>query len=101
MRFFSKIVFICNLCFVLAAVLRLIEMIPREGKGHEAVIPLPVVEGTLAILGLLLAFVLNAIFVLCCMYLGARRRLHIIPRAVLFFNLLIFPVQVWFSLLSD
>ena len=45
MRFFSKIVFLCNLCFLVSIPLRMWEQAaPKVGKGSEAVTLQPLIS---------------------------------------------------------
>ena len=95
MRFFSRIVLLCNCCFIIAVVLRYIEMVKRTKGNFESAIPLPLLEGTLVILGYG-AIMINVIFVCVSFYLLATKKIKLIPRWIVLFNLIIFPVQVWY-----
>ena len=60
--FFSRVAFICNVCFVFVWVMRYYPILKEGQQGHAV--------GTIVILGLVVAFVLNVIvnlFVLLCM----------------------------------
>ena len=61
MRFFTKLVFICNCCFIAAAVLRLVELAKRSSGNYEPAIQLPALEGTIVVLGYT-AILFNSIF---------------------------------------
>lgn len=96
MRFFSRIVLICNCCFIIAVILRYVELVKRAKGNMDSIIPLPPLESTLVTLGLLVAIVINTVFVFLCLYWLATKKINFIPRWVVLFNLLIFPVQVWY-----
>ncbi len=100
MRLFSKIVFIFNACFVAAAILRLIEMAKRSQGNLDALIPLAPLEGALVILGYSAIF-LNAFFVCVYLYRLAMRKLNLVPRWIVYFNLVMFPVQVWYFFFAN
>jgi hypothetical protein len=95
MRLFSKIVFIFNVCFIAAAVLRLVEMAKRSQGNMDAAIPLAPLQGLLVILGYSAVF-LNALFLLVYIFTKVTRKINLAPRWIVFFNLVMFPVQVWY-----
>lgn len=96
MRFFSKIVFICNICFALAAVLRIMEQ-RRELQGnHDAIIPLPPLQGILVTLGFGVAVVINFIFVVCVLIFLLLKKQHHIARWLVWINLLFLLFQFFY-----
>lgn len=95
MRFFSKFVFICNICFIIGVVLRIIEMRPAN-ENHNALIPLPFLEGSIVVLGLLFAVIFNAAFVFIILFRKSIRRPVNISKWLIWFNMLLFPVQIWY-----
>ena len=97
MRFFSKIVFICNICFIISAVMRLVEYGMRKNGNLNAVIPLQAVEGTIVILGFIVALFLNAAFVFIVLFRKSIRKPLPVNNFILLFNLLLFPFQIWYS----
>lgn len=100
MRFFTKLTFIFNCCFIAAAILRLIEMGKRSKGNLDAAIPLPAVEGLLVTLGYTAIF-LNAVYVVFYLFRLATRKPGFSPRWVVLFNLIMFPVQVWYFFFSN
>ena len=100
MRIFSKIVFIFNVCFIAAAIIRLVEMAKRETGNANAVIPLQALEASLVVLGYSAIF-LNAVFFLLVLYRVASRKIKSLPRWIVFFNLVLFPIQVWYFFFSN
>ncbi len=95
MLFFSRIVFICNVSFILAVIIWLFESSMRVQGNFNGAIKFQPLEATIVILGYG-AIVLNAVFVLFAVYWLMTKRSKSIPRWILLFNLLIFPVQVWY-----
>ena len=95
MRFFSKITFICNLCFLASVVFWYIEMHKQEPGNDYRVIQLPWAENTLVILGYL-AIIVNLLFLLICFIYAAFKVKHKIPRWMILFNGIIFCCQVFF-----
>jgi hypothetical protein len=91
MRIFSKIVFICNLCFIAAAVLRIVELGMKKG---DAVIPLPVLEGSIVVLGFGLAIILNAIFCVILVFQKILKSPINYSVFILWFNVILFFVQI-------
>lgn len=100
MRFFSRLVFICNLCFLASIVLRLIELVQRKGGNLNPAIGLQALEGTLVILGYGAIF-LNVIFFVWAMVAFARGGFKNVPRWLVWFNLVLFPVQIWYFFFAN
>jgi hypothetical protein len=61
MRFFSKVVFILNICFIIAAVLRLVENANKQKGIFDGAIKFQPLESTLVIMGYSAIFV-NILF---------------------------------------
>ncbi len=95
MRFYSRIVLICNICFIISVVLRYIELSRRAHGNTNGAIPFQPLEATLVILGYG-AVIVNALFFVLALYGLATKKLGTIPRWIILFNLLIFPVQVYY-----
>jgi hypothetical protein len=96
MRFFSKIVFICNICFVAAVILRLVEKDYVSNGNHDAIIPLPALQGTLVVLGFIVAVMLNFIFALCCLIFLLLKKQHNIAKWLVWINLLFLLFQLFY-----
>ena len=99
MRFFSKIVFIGNICFIISAVLRIAELNYRKAGNTDNVIPFPALEGSVVVFGLF-AILLNAAFVFIILFRKSIRRPVPVSRFIIWFNLLMLPVQVWYHFFS-
>ncbi len=95
MRFFSRIVLICNICFIISVLLRFIELSKRSHGNTDAAIGFQPLEATLVILGYG-AIIINALFFILAIYGILRKKIMFIPRWIVLFNLLIFPVQVYY-----
>lgn len=99
MRFFSKIVFLCNVCFIIAVILRAVEMAKRAKGNFNGAIPFQPLESTLVILGYGAIFI-NAVFFLLSIYRAIAGKLNIDPKWIVWFNIILFPVQVYFHFFS-
>jgi len=98
MRFFSKIIFVCNSCFVLSIIFRFVELHSAAKGGTDQAIPLPFVEGALAVLGQL-AIVFNLIFCITVLILFLSRKMQQICDWVVIANLIFFIIQVFYFFL--
>ena len=95
MRFFSKIVFICNLSFIAAAILRLITIAnEKKGTHDEAIILQPLVS-TLVILGYG-AIIINFIFNITCLSLFILKRKQPVAKWLIWVNFLFLIAQVYY-----
>jgi len=95
MRFFSKIVLICNVCFIIAVVMWWIESSRRVVGNYNGVINFQPLESTLIVLGYS-AILVNLIFIILCLLWLVTKKIKLIPRWIVIFNLLIFPIQVYY-----
>jgi hypothetical protein len=100
MKFFSKIVFICNLCFVASVVLRLVENTKKKTGSFDGQILLKPLESTLVVLGYGAIFI-NLFFVLACGYLFAVKKIKQIPLWIVIVNLVFFIIQVYYFFFSN
>ena len=95
MRFFSKITFILNLCFLVAVVFWFLEMHQQQPGNSGRVIRLPAVENSFVILGYG-AIIVNLFFLLVCFIYAAFKINSKVPRWIIIFNLVLFCCQVFF-----
>ena len=95
MRFFSRFVLICNACFIIAVILWWIEKSRRLQGNFNGLIKFQPLEATLIILGYGAIFV-NVFFVLMSLYWFITKRNPGIPRWIIYFNICIFPAQVYY-----
>lgn len=100
MRFFARIVFICNIAFIASAILRFVE-IKNSAKGNaNLALKFQPVESTLVVLGYGAIF-LNLFFIIFSIYWVAAKKINFIPRWILLFNLVMFPIQVYYFFYSN
>lgn len=98
MRFFSKIVFICNLCFMAFVVLRKLETLQNAKGNHNAVIPLPILQNSLVVLGIS-AIIINFIFVTLMVVFKLAKKQHHIAKWLVWANFLFLMLQfIYFKL---
>ena len=97
MRIFSKFTVLCNISFVIAVILRYLEMHNQYESANRQILPLPWMEGTLVILGYG-AIIVNTLFlVLCLIFTAFKVSISIsIPKWILIFNIVLFCFQVYF-----
>ncbi len=93
MRFFSKLVFICNLCFIATVILRYVELQQKKQSG-DSLVQLPFVQNIVVILGYS-AVVLNLLFLVLLLFSIARKNNRVATWLIVF-NLLIFVWQLLF-----
>lgn len=95
MRFFSKITFLCNCCFLVSVVLWYLEF-QKKNRGNEGhLISLPWLESTLVILGYG-AIIINLLFLLIWLIFTSFKVKLNIPGWMIIFNGLMFCCQVYF-----
>jgi len=98
MRFFSKITCICNVCFLLSIVLRIVENLHQQKGNFNGAIKLQPLESTVVVLGYGAVFI-NFIFFAISLYWILSGRVKQLPLWIVFFNLVLFPVQVIYFLI--
>ena len=99
MRLFSRLVFICNICFILSVILRLVELSKRTRGDYSSALGFQPLESTLVILGYGAIF-LNFIFVLMAIYRLVTKKL-MGPRWLVLFNIIMFPLQFYYFFYSN
>jgi hypothetical protein len=99
MRTFSKIAFICNICFIVSAIMRVVELTQRAKGNNNAVIPLPAVESTIVVLGVVAIFV-NVVFLITFLFMKLAKKPLFLSKFLLRFNLFLLPVQIWYFFYS-
>ena len=95
MRLFSKFAFLCNCCFLIAMILRWVEMLKRSKGNFNGAIPFQPLESTLVVLGYS-AILFNLIFCLWMIIRFLTKSGTALPKWMLWFNLLLLPAQVTF-----
>jgi hypothetical protein len=97
MRFFSKIIFICNICFIAAVIFRYIEINADKAGKNPNVLGFQPVESTLIILGYG-AVLFNFIFLLSYLIAYLFKKGMSVPKWMLLFNLVLFFIQIIYFL---
>jgi hypothetical protein len=95
LRFFSKITFICNLCFIAAVVLRRIELVQHQKGNFSGALQLQPLESTIVVLGYG-AIVLNFIFNIIVAALLLLKRNVAVAKWIVVFNMLLLLLQVYY-----
>ena len=99
MRIFSKFVFICNLCFVVSVIMHFVELSYTAKGKTDTAFPLPLIEGTLAVLGLL-SLLVNVIFCLIVLLLLITKRQKQIPRWIVIFNFILLVAEIYWYIID-
>ncbi|MEO6538590.1 MAG: hypothetical protein ABIT07_07160 [Ferruginibacter sp.] len=100
MRFFARLVFLCNICFIGSVILRFVE-INNSAKGNaNLALKFQPLESTFVILGYGAIF-LNLLFVIFSLYWFATKKIKFLPRFIVMFNLVMFPLQVYYFFYSN
>lgn len=97
MRFFSKIIFICNICFIAAVIFRYLEINADKAGKNPNVLGFQPLESTLIILGYG-AVIFNFIFLLSYLIAYLFKKGMSVPKWILLFNLVLFFVQLIYFL---
>ena len=97
MRFFAKIIFICNICFIAAVIFRYIEINADKAGKNPNVLGFQPVESTLIILGYG-AVIFNFIFLLSYLIAYLFKKGMSVPKWMLLFNLVLFFIQIIYFL---
>ena len=100
MRFFSKIVFICNGCFIAAVILRWVENANKKKGNFDGAITLHPLESTLVVLGYG-AIIVNFFFNLFVMALLLSKKELLIPKWIIWANFLFFIIQFYYFFFSN
>ncbi len=98
MKFFSKVTFICNLCFVASVILRFVESAKKKQVNFNGQVLAKPLESTLVVLGYG-AIIVNAVFLIACLLLAKKTKL--IPRWIVITNLVFFIIQVYYFFISN
>jgi hypothetical protein len=100
MRFFSKFVFLCNLCFVASVILRVVENTKKKNTDFSGQVLLRPIESTLVVLGYG-AILVNLLFIVLCFYLLIAKRIKQIPRWLVITNLVFFAIEFYYFFISN
>jgi len=77
--------------------MRLVEFGMCKNGNVNTVMPLQAIEGTVVILGFIVAILLNAASVFIVLFRKSNRKPLPVNSFLLWFNLLLFPFEIWYS----
>jgi hypothetical protein len=97
MKFFSKVIFICNCCFILSVLLRYVELQSASSKKISEALGFAPLKSSLIVLGYG-AVIFNFIFLLLFLTWIIFNRKNNVPIFILTFNLLLFIFQLIYFL---
>jgi hypothetical protein len=97
MRFFSKLVVICNVCFIIAVALRVLENLRKRNIVFTGQLKLDPIESTFVVLGYS-AIIINLIFNAILLILFISKRKSLIPSWMMWFNFLLLLLQIIYFL---
>jgi len=97
MRFFAKIIFICNCCFIASVILRYLEINADKAGKNPNVLGFQPLESTLIILGYG-AVLFNFIFLLSSLIVYFFKKEIPVTKGLLLFNLVLFFIQLIYFL---
>ncbi len=100
MRFFSKIVFICNCCFIAAVILRFVENANKKKGNFNGNIILQPLESTLVVLGYGAIFI-NLVFNLFVLVMLSQKKDLKIPRWLMWTSFIFLIIQIYYFFFSN
>jgi hypothetical protein len=100
MKFFAKLVFICNCCFILAVILRLVENAHKKVGNFNGSIKIQPLESILVILGYGAVYI-NFIFNIFLLVLILSNRKKTSPHWLNWVNFLFLILQVYYFFFSN
>ena len=100
MKFFSRVVFICNCCFIIAVVLRLVENAHKKNGNFNGAIQINPIESTLVVLGYG-AIYINLIFNFFLWGLFMSKKKPSVTRWLIWTNFLFLILQVYYFFFSN
>lgn len=100
MRFFSKIVFICNCCFIASVILRFVENANKKKGNFNGNIILQPLESTLVVLGYGAIFI-NLVFNLFVLVMLSQKKDLKIPRWLMWTSFIFLIIQIYYFFFSN
>ena len=95
MKFFAKVTFIFNVCFLLNVLLTILPLGKNANGNFDGILGYQPLVSTLVILGQTAIF-LNLAFIILYLVRYATKKGQGIPRWIAFFNLIILPAQLYY-----
>ncbi len=100
MKFFSRIVFICNSCFIIAVILRLYENAHKKDGNFNGAIQIQPLESTLVVLGYGAIFI-NLVFNLIVLVFFVAKAKQPVAKWLIWTNFLLLVLQLYYFLFSN
>ncbi len=101
MRFFSRVALICNLCFIISVIMRLVKIgTNAKGNGYNGALKVEPIISSIVVLGWIAIFV-NIIFAIVFISRYPAKKMNNIPRWIVFFNIILVPMQVYYFFFSN
>ena len=90
--FFSRVAFLCNICFLLAFSIQLTNWVKNEE-----------LKATIIMVGYVMGFIVNPLIVLTYLviFVSARKKLKLIPSWLLTANILFLVIQILYIFLPE
>ena len=100
MKFFSKIVTLCNVGFIFVALYKLLQFTKDNHANNNAVQPTGILVGTAAIL-YVVAIIFSLVFAILVLIKKLRKQEINIPSLLILFNLLMLPIEIWYHFFNN
>lgn len=100
MRFFSKIVFFCNCCFIAAVILRFVENANKKKGNFDGNIILQPLESTLVVLGYGAIFI-NLAFNISVLIMLMLKKEFAVSRWLIWTSFIFFIIQLYYFFFSN
>lgn len=100
MRFFAKVIFICNCCFILSVILRWVENANKQKGNFDGIIRLQPLESTIVILGYT-AIIFNFIFNAIVLFFLVKKKELLVAKWLIWFNFLLLLIQVFYFFFTN
>ncbi|MFM2360195.1 MAG: hypothetical protein RLY16_2188 [Bacteroidota bacterium] len=99
MKFFARVVMICNLCFIVSVIMRLIEIKQHQDEKFNDVVLLKPVQSTIVVLGYG-AIVINVLFCLLFLISAIIPKWKYQPNWMTWANLFFLCLQIYYFFFS-
>ena len=100
MKFFSKIVTLCNVGFIFVALYKLLQFTKDNHTNNNAVQPTGILVGTAAIL-YVVAIIFSLVFAILVLIKRLKKHEINIPSLLILFNLLMLPIEIWYHFFNN
>ncbi len=100
MKFFSRVVFICNCCFIIAVILRMYENAHKKNGNFNGAIQIQPLESTLVVLGYGAIFI-NLVFNLIVLVFFVAKAKQPVAKWLIWTNFLLLILQLYYFLFSN